>query len=223
MEFPTTLAQHAAAAAARAGAGTDRALEVGCSVGGGTFALAKLFGAVTGVDSEPACIAHAQRLQESGEARFSARTEGERAEHHAVTLDADKATRARTTFRVMDPCCLSPELGAFDLVVVNNVLSRVVSPKSVLGRMGSARGLVAVGGVCVVADTFDWQEELTPRDSWLGGLSDGEADSRAGVASCLRASGFAFLSESSVPLFVRASSRSASLSAVCVSAWRRVS
>jgi len=221
--FPRILAEHATAAAARVCTGTSRALEVGCTVGGGTFALASMgaFGSVIGVDGDASCISTAQRIAETGELSFTERLEGELVERHAIALNADKSTRLRCSFRVMDPCCLSPELGAFDVVVVNNVLSRVVSPKSVLGRMGSARGLVAVGGVCVVADTFDWQDELTPRDSWLGGRRDDGQSSRASVAKIMSDSGFELVDECELPMVLPVTSRCVEMHAPCVSTWVR--
>lgn len=45
------------------------------------------------------------------------------------------AARSRVSFRQMDPCCLSPELGAFDAVLLSGVLEQIPSPKAPLGGL----------------------------------------------------------------------------------------
>ena len=53
---------------------------------------------------------------------------------------------ARIQFRQMDPCCIAPDIGSFEVVVVNDVLDRIASPKGPLGRMGGSHGIVKPGG-----------------------------------------------------------------------------
>ena len=43
---------------------------------------------------------------------------------------------ANAEFRCADPMCLPAELQAFDVVVINDVIDKVSSPNSVLGRLG---------------------------------------------------------------------------------------
>jgi trans-aconitate methyltransferase len=63
-DFPARLAALAAKHAPVAGNGrVTRALDVGCAVGGATFALARHFSAAHGIDYSAAFVAAAKRLQ----------------------------------------------------------------------------------------------------------------------------------------------------------------
>lgn len=63
-DFPARLAALAAKHAPVAGGGrVTRALDVGCAVGGATFALARHFSAAHGIDYSAAFVAAAKRLQ----------------------------------------------------------------------------------------------------------------------------------------------------------------
>lgn len=53
---------------------------------------------------------------------------------------------ARVAFRLMDPCCIAPDIGQYDAVVINEVLDRTVSPKATLGRIGGVNPIVKRGG-----------------------------------------------------------------------------
>ena len=63
-DFPARLAELAAKHAPVADGGrVTRALDVGCAVGGATFALARHFSAAHGIDYSAAFVAAAKRLQ----------------------------------------------------------------------------------------------------------------------------------------------------------------
>jgi hypothetical protein len=76
----------------------------------------------------------------------SIKVEGDVCESKTVTLHVPAAAAARVTFRQMDPCSISPEVGTFDVVVVNNMLDQCVSPKAPLKRMGGVNGIVHHSG-----------------------------------------------------------------------------
>jgi len=63
-DFPARLAQLAAKhAPSKEGGRSTRALDVGCAVGGATFALARHFSAAHGIDFSAAFVAAANRLK----------------------------------------------------------------------------------------------------------------------------------------------------------------
>ena len=66
-----------------------------------------------------------------------------------VPRGASDAAARKVTFRQMDPCCIAPDIGVFDAVVVNNVLDACVSPKAPLGRLGGVQPIVAPGGAAL--------------------------------------------------------------------------
>lgn len=64
------------------------------------------------------------------------------------------------------------EIGV-DAALIHSVIDTIPSPNSLLARMGGARGLVKQnGGLVVVVSAYDWNEDVTPRGSWLGGYMD---------------------------------------------------
>ncbi len=59
------------------GINPERALDVGCAVGGASFKLAEKFSRVTAVDLSQSFIDAAKRLQHDGSIQYNCRTEGE--------------------------------------------------------------------------------------------------------------------------------------------------
>eukprot|EP00898_Chlorokybus_atmophyticus_P004761 jgi/Chlat1/5286/Chrsp35S05237 len=197
------------------------ALDVGCSVGGLSFALASRCQRILGIELNHASIDAANTLHGSGRLQYTVPDEGE------LTAELDVAVspsveRERVAFRRMDPCSMAPDLGSFDLVCAVNVLSRLPSPSSCLGRMAGPRGLVRVGGLLLVADTFAWSEQITPKELWLGGVSGtGEAlRSKAGLQQALEQD-FELLHECDMPALIRDASRKLQLQIPHVSIWHR--
>ncbi len=167
--FTRNVARLAADVAVRLGAATGRALDVGCAVGGATFALARFYREVVGVDLSEPFVTAASALARDGQIAYERRDEGELATPLTARIDPD-LDRSRTSFRRADACALPADFEPFDLVLLVNLLDRLPSPRACLGRMSGPRGLVKRGGLLVVASPFTWLEECTPRDAWLGGI-----------------------------------------------------
>jgi hypothetical protein len=71
------------------GASRLRALDVGCSVGGASFELARHFGTVIGLDYSHAFVDAANKLKQDGEMPYSMRIEGDLKQHAVARIDAD--------------------------------------------------------------------------------------------------------------------------------------
>ncbi len=86
-----------------------------------------------------------------------------------------------------------------------NLLCRLPSPKSLLGRLGGHRGLVKVGGLVALFSPYSWLEQFTPREAWLGGYSNNCAAIKSADAlkAFLRDEGFVLRREEEVPLVIR--------------------
>ena len=207
--FPQRCAGWLLDGAARLGSGTARALDIGCAVGGASFELARGFDTVLGVDLSRAFIDAAEALQQEGRRDYFRRDEGELGE----TLDAriDPAIdRQRVSFRQADACSLPAELVDFDAVLLANLLCRLPSPKSLLGRLGGPRGLVKVGGLVALFSPYSWLAQFTPQEAWLGGYrGDDGAPVRSAEAlkAFMAAEGFALRREEEVPLVIREHAR----------------
>jgi putative 4-mercaptohistidine N1-methyltranferase len=168
--FPEEVAETAISWAKKLHLPTEKAIEVGCSVGGGVFKLAEYFKSVLGIDPNLTFIQTAQALKERGEFAYELLEEGE-IMSPAIARVLSAPGRDRSAFRQADASALPAEYANFDTVVLNHVLDRVPSPKGVLSRLSGARGLVKKGGLLVIATAFDWDAQLTPKEVWLGGFS----------------------------------------------------
>jgi 5-histidylcysteine sulfoxide synthase/putative 4-mercaptohistidine N1-methyltranferase len=219
--FTRNVARLAIDASARLGIPTGRALDVGCAVGGATFALARSFGEVTGVDLSASFVQAASVLARDGQLAYGRRDEGDLVTPLTACVDPD-LDRSRTSFRRADACALPPDFEPFDLVLLANLLDRLPSPRTCLGRMSGPRGLVKRGGLLVVASPFTWLEELTPRDAWLGGtVRDGCAiRSEDGLRTVLEGE-FSFIEAHDMPFLLREHARKFEYVVSRVTIWQR--
>ncbi|MEA2139137.1 MAG: hypothetical protein QOG56_2287 [Solirubrobacteraceae bacterium] len=168
LSFVARVAERVNAWSVTAECGDARALDVGCAVGGSSFELARHFGDVVGIDLSSSFVETARSMAADGCIEFRRVEEGVHATTQIATAP-DDVDRGRVSFRRADACALPPDLGAFDAVLLANVLCRLPSPRACLGRMGGPRGLVRPGGLLVVTTPATWDEKFTPRGAWLGG------------------------------------------------------
>lgn len=203
-EFPLRCAQWLLEGAPEFGAGTQRALEIGCAVGRASFELARGYQEVIGVDLSRAFIDTAEILQRDGHLDYFRKDEGELGTHLTAHV-APVIDRRRVAFRQADACSLPADYVDFDAVLMANLLCRLPSPKSLLGRLGGPRGLVKVGGLVALFSPYSWLEQFTPRGAWLGGFE--KAGRPIKTADALREfftqEGFVLRREEEVPLVIR--------------------
>lgn len=223
VEFPVRCARWLLDAAGEYAVPTATALDVGCAVGRASFELARVYPTVLGVDLSRAFIDAAETLRRDGELRYFRKDEGTL----GATLNArvDPAIdRSRVGFRQADACSLPAELVDFDAVLLANLLCRLPSPKSLLGRLGGPRGLVKVGGLLVIFSPYSWLEQFTPLEAWLGGYEreGNPVRSAAALAEFLRAENFELLRETDVPLVIREHARKYQYIVTHAMLWRRI-
>ena len=235
LRFPQRVADLLLDALQRDGsqAGTGRALDLGCAVGGTSFALAEHFDDVVGVDFSNAFINAANQMRAESDASpvtFSLPMEGElsitvRARHEAACA-ANEALRQRTSFHVGDACALD-DLEAcnetFDGVVLANLLCRLPDPIACLDGIATR---VNPGGVVVITTPFTWLEEFTPREKWLGGRvgDDGESTGRSydALLSVMSERGFSIEEgPTPMPLLIREHQRKYQYIVSEASVWRK--
>lgn len=221
--FPQRCAQWLLDGARTFGAGSETALDVGCAVGRASFELARGYRAVTGVDLSRAFIDAASRLQRDGELTYFCRDEGELGEPVRARIDA-RIERARVSFRQADATSLPADWLDFDAVLMANLLCRLPSPKSLLGRLGGPRGLVKRGGLVAIFSPYTWLEQFTPRGAWLGGrVRDGKpVRSADALREFLTHEGFELRREEDVPLVIREHARKYQYIVTHGMLWQRV-
>lgn len=206
--FPQRCADWLIDGARKFGSGTARALDVGCAVGGASFELARGFDEVLGVDLSRAFIDAANTLKKEGSRDYFRRDEGNLGVTVTARIDPS-IERQRVSFRQADACSLPAELVDLDAVLMANLLCRLPSPKSLLGRLGGPRGLVRVGGLVALFSPYSWLEQFTPEEAWIGGFEkDGQAVRSAdALKAFLRDEGFVLRREEEVPLVIREHAR----------------
>ncbi len=174
-QFPKRVARLALNAVRRNGTPLQRALDLGCAVGGTAFELAQAFARVDAVDRSAQFISVSKRLQQGESIGFelleegSIRTRREAAIHPARLHD-------NVAFHVADACTLPSSLRCFDLVVMANLLCRLGDPKACLAQLTGSEAIVQRGGIVVITAPYSWNREFTPPHLWLGGFErHGEA------------------------------------------------
>jgi 5-histidylcysteine sulfoxide synthase len=221
--FPTRVAKLLVDACAREGVALARALELGCAVGGASFALAERFESVVGVDRAP-FVAAAEEMRVAGQRKFLRHEEGE-AYSELVASCTKNVDRRRVTFHAGDPGALpAAETGAlFDAVLLHTVLDRVADPAGCLARLAGPEGLVRPGGLLLIAHAGGWSDAHAPAAEWLGGYTDPNGRvvrSLEGISQRMPA-GLRMLESCDLPKVVREDARHFRLEVVEVSLWRR--
>ena len=184
-----------------------RALDIGCGTGGLSYQLTAHALSVLGVDLSLEALEFARQwqTQQSVKCPYDAQK----------TIPLDPERLQRLDWRQCDAGSLPADFVDFDLVVCSRILSQLPSPKSLLGRMGGARGLVRVGGLLVLLDTYQFRERTTPSSLWVGSQPE----------ALQKLLGEGFRCEKSGPCFhvERSGQRTVTIEELSVSYWRRLS
>jgi SAM-dependent methyltransferase/uncharacterized protein YbaR (Trm112 family) len=142
-------------------------LDIGCSVGRGSFALADLVGGlVLGVDLSYAMLRLASQVLREERVRYPRRRVGlvyDRRDFPARFSGAENVD-----FWACDALALPFPAGTFATIAALNVLDCVPSPHDLLDSLPR---LLAKKGKAILSTPHDWSTAATPVESWLGGHS----------------------------------------------------
>lgn len=147
-----------------------RALDLGCAAGRSSFELAKLFDQVDAVDFSVRLIEAPSNLQNTGRQRYICTDEGDLNSYREIQLgdfDGYSDVKEKISFMQGDACNLIEKFDNYDLVFAGNLLARLYDPEKFLDTIKSR---IVPGGLLVLASSYTWQEEYTPREKWLGGF-----------------------------------------------------
>jgi len=199
--------------------GRERALDIGCSVGGASFELCKEFESVIGIDFSQAFVDTATQMAADGAQEYTSLVTGSITEK-CVARVAPDIDRSRATFMQGDACALPEELGRFDAVLAANLLCRLPQPHVFLQR---CEQLVKPGGVLVLVSPYSWLEQYTPREHWLGGDYDenGQVKDSAKTVASLLSNRFTLVEEEDMPFLMREHVRKYAIGVSHGTVWRR--
>lgn len=155
-----------------------RALDLGCSVGGASFELAKRCASVAGIDYSALFIAAANRLKLDGRHPLPAGGVDDEGFPEEVRVD-EAIDRSRVQFERGDAQVLREDLGSFDIVIACNLICRLPDPIQLLERLPR---LLRPGGQLLITTPYSWLDAYTSVEKRLG--TGGEA-SFAGLRRAL--------------------------------------
>jgi len=204
-----------------------RALDLGCAVGGSSFALASAGFDVVGIDFSESFIQSAERMKRGEAVKFRVRQEGDLTDELQATHEPSVTAQVRekVSFRVGDACKLkedAKELGTFDGAVLANLLCRLPDP---LACLDGLQAVINPGGVVVIVTPFSWLEQFTKRSSWLGGFVNSESGetvrSKVQLQLEMEKRGFVKESEKQMPLLIKEHQRKYQYIVSEATVWRR--
>ena len=142
-------------------------LDVGCSVGRGSFALAEHGDElVLGVDMNFAMLRMASDVLRHGTVRYPRRRIG--LVYDRREFPAEFASRENVDFWACDAAALPFPTGTFSLAANMNVLDSVYAPSELLASLAR---VLREGGKAMLTCPYDWSSAVTPLEAWLGGHS----------------------------------------------------
>lgn len=191
-----------------------RALDLGCAVGRVSFELSKRFDEVIGIDKSRAFIRAATRMAKRRSCSFQVADEGGLSSHRTVRLPAGSRP-GRVRFEVGDAQKLRSGLGAFDLVVMANLIDRLPEPMKCFRKLPS---LVNPGGLLVITSPYSWLEQYTSKRRWLG---RGRRGTMLEALRKLLAPHFKLAKRRDLPFLIREHRRKYEFVIAEASAWRR--
>jgi SAM-dependent methyltransferase len=157
-------------------------LDIGCSVGGTTFALAERTGRlVLGVDLNLAMLRVAAAVLVRGEVAYPRKRTGVVYDKRRFPVRLPGAENV--DFWACDAAALPFSSGSFALAALLNVIDCAPAPREVLAE--TAR-VLAPAAPAVLCSPYDWSAAATPIGTWLGGHSQ-RGPTRGDSASVLRA------------------------------------
>jgi SAM-dependent methyltransferase/uncharacterized protein YbaR (Trm112 family) len=142
-------------------------LDLGCGAGRSTFELARRSeGLVLGIERNFAFARLAQRILLDGTVCYPLRRTGVVYEERRYPVGF--ADAERVDFWVCDAAALPFPGGRIHGLVGFNLLDSVASPVELLAAI---ERVLITGGFAALTSPFEWREDVTPRQAWLGGHS----------------------------------------------------
>jgi len=204
------------------GSAKTKALEIGCGIGRGTFALAKAFSMVHGIEFTARVVRLATNFKESGKLKYALKEEGELAsflERNLSDFGIDPKSQ-KVEFWQADPHNMKPYFDGYDLILANDILDTLYDPalflKTIKERLNEK-------GLLVIASSYDWDESKTPKEKWLGGIKkNGEKYSTYDALNEHLSSSFTNMQEPVNMALVRyVSERKSVIKTLHVSVWKK--
>jgi len=197
----------------------NRALDLGCAVGGSSFALTESFHEVVGIDFSRALVEAATRLGRLTKMEISISVEGELKRKIAIALPKG-SNPAQAKFLQGDAMNLDSQLGTFDFILMANLIDRLPDPAQCLAAIPR---FLNTNGLLAITSPYTWLTEYTPREKWLGGYTrDGESVRAYDRLAELLSSSFRFIEERNLPFLIKEHERKNQYSIAHATLWQKL-
>ena len=196
-----------------------RALDLGCAVGGSSFAMTESFDEVVGIDFSHALVEAATRLGRLTKMEISISVEGELKRKTSIALpEGSNPTRAK--FLQGDAMNLDPKLGTFDFVLMANLIDRLPDPAQCLEAIP---GFLNANGLLAITSPYTWLTKYTPKEKWLGGYTINGTSIRACDRLVeLLSPNFRFIEERNLPFLIKEHERKNQYSIAHATLWQKL-
>jgi len=195
-----------------------RALDLGCAVGRASFELAGHCAEVVAIDYSTQFITAAKQLQSHSSVAFDYSEEGELALRGRARVPS-RAVRGRIRFEVGDAMSLRVGLGAFDVVLMANLIDRLSNPRKCLAQLPR---LLKQGGQLIVTSPYTWLHEYTPKQNWLGGFQlGGKRIKTFDTLKAILSPDFRLIRRRNLPFLLREHARKFQFSVADATVWIR--
>jgi 5-histidylcysteine sulfoxide synthase/putative 4-mercaptohistidine N1-methyltranferase len=147
------------------------ALDLGCRTGRTTFELAREYDKVTGLDFTARNIRVAVQLQENGVLNYVFPEEGELLSYNQINISNFGFEKGvgKVTFLQSDASNMKSIFVGYDLVLINDILDQMYNPRHFLSGVHKR---INPGGRLIVATGYDWSDDCTKKENWVGGHRD---------------------------------------------------
>jgi 5-histidylcysteine sulfoxide synthase/putative 4-mercaptohistidine N1-methyltranferase len=194
-------------------------LELGCSVGGLSFILAKYFQHIDAIDMSARYIQHGVKLQLGQSLRYVMPREGELSDFHEIVLNEQLLSTAKNiNFSQGDIANLKTLFTGYDMVLAHNVLEKSYDPELFLSHVHSR---LNTGGLLAVVSDYAFDEQMTNKNKWLGGQKiNGENVTGFETLSLLLSQQFTLVEEQTLIRTLMKNNRHFSLTKPHLSIWK---
>ena len=148
---------------------TSKLLNLGCSVGRTAFDLSAHFTSIDAVDFSARLIQYGVQLQAQQSIRYQSVIEGDIVSFNEISLSSigiDSPVN-NINFLQGDAVNLKPFFNGYDVILLQQVLEKSYDPKKLLKNIHQR---LNKRGVLVVVSDFCFDEKITDKRNWLGGV-----------------------------------------------------
>jgi 5-histidylcysteine sulfoxide synthase/putative 4-mercaptohistidine N1-methyltranferase len=147
----------------------QKALEVGCDGGRCTLELSSALKSIQGIDTTARVIANIDRFLTQKSLSYALKGEGDFETLWQVKVeDFDFADDIENVeFWQADIANLKPIFKEYDIVILNDILTRSYDPKKALENITDR---INKDGLLIIASSDEWDEKICKRQNWLGGV-----------------------------------------------------